>query len=141
MIALASFIASMTQNTFFFDFSEKLQNCWFVKSSFLVSNRQITRYNIYSFSVWRHGLKDHSFIHFSCITIPHRVVFLGKSFVKIIINFWDVPTILKSLLNWALWAFLTFSQLCLAYPVLKISQNWKKKHNFLRVKDKLAVLP
>ena len=24
------------------------------------------------------------------------------------------------------WAFLIFSQLCLAYPVLKILENWKK---------------
>ena len=39
------------------------------------------------------------------------------------------------------WAFLTFSQLYLAYPVLKILENWKKKHNFFRVKDNLAVLP
>ena len=42
------------------------------------------------------------------------------------------------ILQWKLhilhWAFLTFSQLCLVYPVLKILENWKKKHNFLRVK-------
>ena len=39
------------------------------------------------------------------------------------------------------WVFLTFSQLCLAYPVLQILETWKKKHNFLGVKDNLAVLP
>ena len=39
------------------------------------------------------------------------------------------------------WAFLTFFQLCLAYPVLKILENWKKKHNFFRVKDNVTVLP
>ena len=25
------------------------------------------------------------------------------------------------------WAFMTFSKLCLAYPVLKILKNWKEK--------------
>ena len=38
------------------------------------------------------------------------------------------------------WAFLTFSQFSLAYLVLKILENWKKEHNFFRVKDNLAVL-
>ena len=38
------------------------------------------------------------------------------------------------------WAFLTFSQLCLAYPVLKILENRKQKHNFFRVKDNLILL-
>ena len=39
------------------------------------------------------------------------------------------------------WAFLTFSQLFLAYVVLKFLENLKKKHNFFRVEDKFAVLP
>ena len=29
-------------------------------------------------------------------------------------------------------AFMTFSQLCLAYPVLKIFENWKKKHTYFQ---------
>ena len=37
------------------------------------------------------------------------------------------------------WLFLTFFQLCLAYPVLKILDNYKKKHNFY--KDNLKTLP
>ena len=39
------------------------------------------------------------------------------------------------------WALLTFFQLFLAYQVLKTLENLKKKHNFFRVEDKLAVLP
>ena len=31
-------------------------------------------------------------------------------------------------------AFLTISQLCLPYPVLKILENWKKKHKFFFIK-------
>ena len=32
-------------------------------------------------------------------------------------------------------AFLTISQLCLPYPVLKILKNWKKKHKFFFIKQ------
>ena len=38
-------------------------------------------------------------------------------------------------------AFLIFSKLCLAYPVIKSWENRKKKQNFFRVKDNLAALP
>ena len=38
-------------------------------------------------------------------------------------------------------AFLTFSQLCLAYPVLKILEKWKKEHKLFRMEDNLAVIP
>ena len=31
-------------------------------------------------------------------------------------------------------AFLTISQLCLPYPILKILENWKKKHKFFFIK-------
>ena len=88
------------------------------------------------------------------------VVFLSKFFIKIIITFWDMcspicPKIFAKLDYFTtvsqmgvayfslkiLWAFLTFSQICLAYPVLNILENWKKKHTFFRAKDNLVVLP
>ena len=39
------------------------------------------------------------------------------------------------------WAFLTFLELCQAYPVLKILEIWKEEYNDFRVKGNLAVLP
>ena len=30
---------------------------------------------------------------------------------------------------------------CLAYPLLKILENWKNKYDFFRMKDNLVVLP
>ena len=99
-----------------------------------------------------------SFIYHALL-LPHKVVLLSQFFIKLIISFWDMPTICPKifpkldfftamsqigLAYFALevfWTFMTFSRLCLSYPVLKIWENWKKKHNFFRVKDNLAVLP
>ena len=36
--------------------------------------------------------------------------------------------------------FLTFSQLFLAYPGLKVLKNWNKINNIFRIKDKLEVI-
>ena len=74
----------------------------------------------------------------SFITLfPHRVVFLSKFFIK---PFATMSQIKYSTIKIFL-AFLTFSQLCLAYPVLKILEKWKKEHKLFRMEDNLAVIP
>ena len=91
--------------------------------------------------------------------LPHRVVFLSKKCHKNIYIFLRYlrticPKIFAKLEYFAtisqkgvayfalkvFWPFLTFSQLCFAYTVLKVLANWKKKHNLFRMKDNLAVL-
>ena len=51
------------------------------------------------------------------------------------------PKIFAKLEFFATMSRMAFSQLSLAYPVLKILEDSKNKHNFFRVKDNLAALP
>ena len=137
----------------------KMHNWCTVKSSFVILRLGIiTRYNIYSFCVWTHSLESHFFLHLSYITIVtqgdifKQIVYKKNykflRYVRTICSkifarsdyFATAPPIGVSYFALKIfWAFLTFPQLCLAYPVLIILENWKKKHNFFRVKVNLAV--
>ena len=108
--------------------------------------RNVCRYNINSFRVWTYALENHSFIHLSCITDATHGGTFTQFFFNLVINIWDMQTICPKLFAKfngfatmsqmgvacstlkTFWASLTFPQLWLAYPVLEILKNWKKKN-------------
>ena len=113
----------------------------------------MTRYNIYSFCVRTHSLENYSFIYLSYITIAAQGGIFKQFFYKNNYKFLRyVRTICPKIFTkldyfstvsqmgvayFALkifWAFLTFSQLRLAYPVLKTLGNWKKNTVFIEWK-------
>ena len=78
-------------------------------------------------------LENHSFIHLSSITICTQGGICNQ-FFKFYKFFWDMCTICPKIFS-KLDFFATMSEMGLTYSVkclvLKILENWKKKHSFL----------
>ena len=90
LVALVSFIASMTQNSFSLIFLKN--NCCIVKNSFVALKNNEVFFRV-SFRVWTHGLENRTFFHLSCITIAAQGGTFKQFLVKTITDFWDMRTI------------------------------------------------